>query len=129
MNPIAIISAISAAKEAIEAAIKVKEKFFDAKPAAPVPVDVEAPEEGLSNQAMQGEIDVLKQQLAQLMSQAEQDRMILEQQNGIIIELSTAVKLTAESAKSLKAFSIVAIILSAGALAFAMYIVMHGMAS
>ena len=121
MDPSSIITAISAAKSAIDAAVKVKENFFNSKNSAKY-ANTALPDAGFSLELLQGEIDLHKKSLSDVMVQVEENRTILEKQNEIIIGLSNALKVTAETAKTLKTISIAACITSVLAIAIALFV-------
>lgn len=100
MDPMAIVYAISAAKEAIDGAIQLKEKFFTkGGPQSEHETELAS----LPNiEALQSQLIQHEEHLAELKHQLDQCRSILEKQNEIIIELSNALKITAETTKNLK---------------------------
>lgn len=95
MDASTILQAINAAKVAIDTAVKVKNNFFDhtstsntSSPAASTSTTVET---------LQTEIDTQKRRLIEVTTEVSENRTIIQEQNEIIIGLSNALKITAES--------------------------------
>lgn len=120
MNPITILTAISAAKSAIDAAIKVKESFFDAKKEARSEEAATVKSE-VDFDALREEINLQKKCLSELASQVEENRTIIERQNAIIIEISSAVKVTAETVKTVKTIAVAATVIAIIAIVVSIY--------
>lgn len=120
MNPITILTAISAAKSAIDAAIKVKENFFDIKRDAKSGAAATGKSEA-SIEILREEISLQNERLSDLVAQVEENRIIIEKQNTIIIEVSHAVKVTAETVKTVKTLAVTASIIALIAMAVSIY--------
>lgn len=120
MNPITILTAISAAKSAIDAAIKVKENFFDIKRDTQSVVAATGRSDA-SIEVLRAEISLQNERLSDLTAQVEENRIIIEKQNTIIIEVSNAVKVTAETVKTVKTMAVTASIIALIAIAVSIY--------
>ena len=120
MNPITILTAISAAKSAIDAAIKIKENFSDIKRDAKSG-GVTTGQSEASIEVLRAEISLQNERLSDLVTQVEENRTIIEKQNTIIIEVSHAVKVTAETVKTVKTLAVTASIIALIAMAVSIY--------
>lgn len=100
MDPMTIMLAVDAAKTAIDGAIQLKEKFFTKNGARSESENIS--QSATNFDALQSQLVLHKEQINVLSGQLDECRAILEKQNEIIIELSNALKVTAETTKNLK---------------------------
>ena len=120
MDPLTIIGAIQAADLAIDAAAKVKNHFFSSK-AADKTGAAKKEEISVSLETLQADVNLQKKQLAEITAEVAENRTIIQEQNEIIIGLSNALKVTAETAQKLKVFTFIFASLSVVAIFVALY--------
>lgn len=106
MGPLTIFGAIQAADLAVDAAIKVKNHFFSSKSAGKTEA-VNKAEISVTIETLQAEVNIQKQKLAEVTAEVADNRAIIQEQNEIIIELSNALKVTAETAQKLRIFTLI----------------------
>ena len=120
MDPLTIFSAIQAADLAIDAAAKVKNHFFSSKSADKTDA-VKKAEISVTLETLQAEVNLQKKQLAEVTAEVAENRTIIQEQNEIIIGLSNALKITAETAQKLRVFTFIFASLSVVAIFVALY--------
>lgn len=120
MSPLTIIGAIQAADFAIDAAVKVKNHFFSPKRDERADVAIKS-EISVTLETLQTEVNLQKRQLAEMADEVADNRTIIQEQNEIIIELSSALKVTAEAAKRLRVFMFIFAAFSLIAISVALY--------
>lgn len=120
MSPLTIIGAIQAADFAIDAAVKVKNHFFSSKRGDVADVAIKS-EISVTLETLQAEVNYQKRQLVEMATEVAANREIIQEQNEIIIELSSALKVTAEAAKKLRVFTFIFAILCLIAISVASY--------
>ena len=121
MDPTTIFGAIRAADLAIDAAAKVKNHFFSSNGSnkANAAKGVKA---SANLETLQAEVDLQKKQLAEVTAEVADNRAIIQEQNEIIIGLSNALKVTAETTQKLRVFIFVAVAISVVAISVALYV-------
>lgn len=120
MGPLTIFGAIQAADLAVDAAVKVKNHFFSSKGADKTEAAQKA-EISVTIETLQAEVNLQKQQLAEVTAEVADNRAIIQEQNEIIIELSNALKVTAETVQKLRVFTFIFASLSLVAIFVAAY--------
>ncbi len=124
MGPLTIFGAIQAADLAVDAAVKVKNHFFSSKSADKTEAAQKA-EISVTIETLQAEVNLQKQQLAEVTAEVADNRAIIQEQNEIIIELSNALKVTAETVQKLRVFTFIFVLLSLVAIFVAAYALIH----
>ncbi|HEY3301385.1 MAG TPA: hypothetical protein VGJ90_11480 [Methylophilaceae bacterium] len=124
MGPLTIFGAIQAADLAVDAAIKVKNHFFSSKSADKTET-VNKAEISVTIETLQAEVNIQKQKLAEVTAEVADNRAIIQEQNEIIIELSNALKVTAETAQKLRVFTFIFALLSVVAIFVAGYVLIR----
>ena len=120
MDPTAILSAINAAKVAIDAAVKVKDNFFGSTSASKAS-STAAARTSTTVEALQTEFDVQKKRLTEVAAEVSENRTIIQEQNEIIIGLSNALKVTAETVQRQRAITLVLAAVSSASVLLSLY--------
>ncbi|KQT33278.1 hypothetical protein [Methylophilus sp. Leaf414] len=124
MDPTTILSAINAAKVAIDTAVKVKDNFFGPT-ASSKSSSTTAAKASATVDALQSEIELHKKRFDELAAFVEENRTIVQEQNEIIIGLSNALKVTAETVQRQRVITFVMALISTVAILVSVYALVH----
>lgn len=121
MNPTAILTAINTAKVAIDTALKVKDSLFGTNALSKSDSSISAKTSDTID-ALQVEIELQNKRIDELATFVDKNRIIIQEQNEIIIGLSNALKVTAESVQRQRTIMLAAALVSSVAILISVYV-------
>lgn len=121
MNPTAILTAINTAKVAIDTALKVKDSLFGTNALSKSDSTISAKTSDTID-ALQVEIELQNKRIDELATFVDKNRIIIQEQNEIIIGLSNALKVTAESVQRQRIIMLAAALVSSVAILISVYV-------
>lgn len=121
MNPTAILTAINTAKVAIDTALKVKDSLFGTNALSKSDSTISAKTSDTID-ALQVEIELQNKRIDELATFVDKNRIIIQEQNEIIIGLSNALKVTAESVQRQRIITLAAALVSSVAILISVYV-------